>query len=178
MDTFEIQTFPAARSSFDTNLPMIKLLSLLFLLSAIANCSVGQRTLLMLEKKNKNKNAYYEVGDKISFRLDGSNRKISGEIIGFRDSVILFKEFEVSVNEISSLYIDEKTKWWLRYKIEQLSLIIGCGYLLIDVINNRELTEDTLIISGTLISVGLLAKVFIGNKIKIRGRTKLKILKL
>lgn len=132
----------------------------------------------MLQKKNKNKNAYYKPGDEISFRKKGSRRKITGEILDLRDSVIVFHGFEVRVHEISSLYIDEKTKWWLRYKIEQIGLIAGVGYMTLDLINNEEISRETLVISGTLIGVGLIGKLLIGNRIKIRGRTKLRILKI
>jgi hypothetical protein len=132
----------------------------------------------MLQKKNKNKNAYYKLGDEISFRKNESKRKITGEILDLRDSIIVFHGFEVRVDEISSLYIDEKTKWWLRYKIEQIGLIAGVGYLTLDLINNGEIGRETLVISGTLIGVGLIGKLLIGNRIKIRGRTKLRILKI
>lgn len=95
-----------------------------------------------------------------------------------KDSIIVFKGFKLNVDEISSLYIDEKTRWWLRYKVQQLSLIAGGGYLLLNLINNGEISEDDLIISGTLIGVGLIAKFLIGNRIKIKGRTKLRIVRL
>lgn len=132
----------------------------------------------MLEKKNKNKTVYYKAGDVISFKIIGNKSKTKGEIVELKDSVIVFKGYEVHINKIACLYIDEKTKWWLRYKIAQLSLIAGIGYLALDVINTGELKKETLIVSGTVIGVGLLAKLLISNKIKIRGKTKLRILKL
>lgn len=153
---------------------MVKPISLLLFLFIAHHCS-GQRTLLMLQMKNENKNAYYKVGDKISFRRGESKRRITSTILDFKDSVLVFKGFEVRVSEISSLYIDEKTKWWLRYKVEQLCLLAGGTYLLVDTLNNGEFSEDTLIISGTLIGIGILAKILIGNRIKIRGNTKLRI---
>lgn len=70
----------------------------------------------MLQKRNKNKNAYYKPGDVIAFTINGDKGKISGEILDFKDEAIIFKGFEIQVEEISSLYIDEKTRWWLRYK--------------------------------------------------------------
>ena len=156
-----------------------KLLLLLpFLLLSMACPCFCQETYLMMQKRNKNKNAYYKQGDVISFRTHASNQKVTGEIFGFKDNVIVFRGFEVGVADIASLYIDEKTRWWLRYKVEQLSLIAGCGYLLLDVINSGELNENTLAISGTLIGVGLIAKILIGNRIKIKGRTNLRILYL
>jgi hypothetical protein len=156
---------------------MIRILAFLLCL-AISHLSFAQRTFLMLQKKNRNKNAYYKPGDKISFRINGSKRKISGEIQDLKDSVIVFRGFEVKVIEISSLYIDEKTKWWLRYKIEQIGLIGGAAYLALDLINNGQVDKETMAVSGTLISVGLLGRLLIGNRIKIKGRTKLRILKL
>ena len=95
-----------------------------------------------------------------------------------KDSVIVFHGFEVRVDEISSLYIDEKTKWWLRYKVEQIGLIAGIGYLTLDFINSGQINRETLVISGVFIGVGLIGKLLIGNRIEIRGRTKLRILKL
>lgn len=152
---------------------------LLFLFVLILTChQYAQQTLLMLQKRNSNKNVFYKKGDEISFRVNESKTKVSGEIAAIQDSVIVFKGFDVKVSEISSLYIDEKTRWWLRYKIEQLAFITGGGYLLLDVINTGEFNSNTLIISGSLIGVGLIARVFIGNMIKIRGRTRLKVLEV
>lgn len=132
----------------------------------------------MLQKRNKNKNVCYRPGDDISFRLKGNKRKISGEILELTDGVIVFHGFKVQVDEISSLYIDEKTKWWLRYKIEQLGLMAGVAYLALDLLNNGQINKETVVISGTLIGVGLIGKLLIGNRIKIRGRTKLRIRKI
>ena len=157
---------------------MNRVLLALWLLLIISNISFGQRTLLMLQKKNKNKNAYYQVGDEISFRVNGNKKKISGGILDLKDSIIVFHGFEVRVDEISSLYIDEKTKWWLRYKVEQIGLIAGGGYLVLDLINTGQFNKETLVISGSLIGVGLIGKLLIGNRIKIKGRTKLRILRL
>jgi hypothetical protein len=135
-----------------------------------------QRSFLMLQKRNKNKNVFYEKGDVISFQVKGRRLKITGEIIDFKDSVIVFQGYEVKVSEIKCLYIDEKTKWWLRYKIAQLSFITGTGYLALDIINTGKLNRNTMAVSGSIIGVGLLAKLLISNKIKIRGRTKLRVL--
>lgn len=157
----------------------MKILSFAILLwFTVSNVGFGQRKFLMLQKRNKNKNAYYKVGDEISFRVIGSKERISGEILDLKDSAIIFRGFEMPVNQISNLYIDEKTKWWLRYKVEQLGLLAGGGYLIVDLINTGELNKETLIISGSLICVGIIGKLLIGNRIKIKGRTKLRIIEL
>jgi hypothetical protein len=48
--------------------------------------------------------------------------------------------------------------------------------MLLDAVNNRELNEGTLAISGSLIGLGLIFRLLIPNKIKIRRNTKLRIL--
>lgn len=145
-----------------------------FLLAVSVRC-YGQ-DLLMLYKKNRNKNAYYKPGDDLSFRIKGNKSKITGEIIGFRDSTIVFRRFEADLDQISSIYIDEKTRWWLRYKVEQMCLLAGSGYLVLDVINHGHLSKETAIISGITIGVGLLARLIIGKRIKLKGKTKLKLI--
>lgn len=157
---------------------MIRMLLTFLFCALISDMALCQNRLLMLQKRNKNKNVYYKPGEEISFRLNESKRKISGEILDLKDSVIVFHGFEVRVGEISSLYIDEKTKWWLRYKIEQIGLIAGTGYLALELINSGEIDRETVVISGTLIGAGIVGKLLIGNRIKIKGRTKLRILRL
>jgi hypothetical protein len=57
-------------------------------------------------------------------------------------------------------------------------LIGGTGYLLLDILNTGELNKETAIIGGAIIGTGLIAQILIGNKIKIRGRTRLRIVNL
>jgi hypothetical protein len=133
-------------------------------------------TILMLQKKNKNKNVYYEIGDVISFQLKDRKSKITATITGLRDSVIVFNGFEANIATIRCLYIDEKTRWWLRYKIAQLSLITGGGYVVLDALNTGKLDSHTVAVSGTIVGVGVVAKLLISNKIKMNRRTKLRIL--
>lgn len=135
-------------------------------------------TLLMLQKKNKNKSVYYEIGETISFQVKGNKSKVTGTITGFRDRVIVFNGLEVHVDSICVMYIDEKTRWWLRFKIAQLSFIAGGGYLALDAVNTGKLNDQTLAVSGSILGAGLIAKLLISNKIKIKGRTKLRILHL
>ena len=145
---------------------MIKWIFSSLLLFIITTRCCSQRTLLMLQKKNKNKIVYYQPGDIISFRIKDYKSKIEGEILGFEDSVIVFKGAKrVHVNEIASFCIDEKTKWWIRFKPAQLLLLGGSVYLIV-ILNTGELSRETLMISGVSIGAGLLAKLFITNQIK------------
>ena len=77
------------------------------------------------------------------------------------------------------MYVDKQTRTWyfLKYKYEKLLLFTGIGYLVVDGFNNKEFTKETLIISGSLIGAGLLARWLISKKIKIKGRRKLVIMR-
>ena len=118
------------------------------------------------------------MGDVISFRIKGDKKKITEPIRGVEDSLLVFKYFNLNPKEITHMYVDEKTKVWffLKYKYEKLFLFAGTGYLILDVLNTGELSEETLIISGSLITAGLLAKGLISKRIKIRGKRGLYIL--
>jgi hypothetical protein len=156
---------------------MIKLFYAFAWIFATTVTCFSQQNALMLQKKNSNKNVFYRVGDVISFNRKGDRSKITAKILDLKDSVIVFKGYEVHVKNITCLYIDHKTRWWLRFKAAQLLLLAGSGFLVLDVINTGELSKETLMISGVAIGAGLIAKVLIGNRIKINRRTKLRILK-
>lgn len=136
----------------------------------------AQHNVLLLEMPNPNKNAYYEVGDVLTFYLPGKRSRRTETILALEDSLIVFRGYTVPVSQITALHIDDKTRWWLRYKPAQLALIVGTGYILLDTVNNRELNEGTLVIGGSLIGLGLIFRLLIPNKIKIRRNTKLSIL--
>lgn len=127
--------------------------------------------------KNWYRQAHYYVDDEISFRVKGNDNKITDLIRGFEDSLIVFHYHKIPVTDITHLYVDHKTIVWypLRYKYERLLLIGGAGYLALDLLNTGQLDEGTLIISGTAIGAGLLARWLIKDYHRIRGRKRLKI---
>jgi hypothetical protein len=154
---------------------MIKFSSIFIILFSFYSWCYGQK---LLFHKNRHREALYKVGDVISFRVKNSDSKISGQIRSFEDSLIVFQNFKVNPNKITHLYVDSKTKNWyiLRYKYEKIFLISGIGYLLLDVLNTGELSKETLVISGSLVAAGLLAKWLISDRIRIKGRRKLVII--
>ncbi|HEY5824635.1 MAG TPA: hypothetical protein VIT44_09725 [Cyclobacteriaceae bacterium] len=132
--------------------------------------------------KNKNKVVYYESGDELTFTIAGHREKIKDQIKLFiGDSIIVFNQHNIDVRQIDGVYVDKKNKVWyfLKYKLSKLFLFAGTGYLLLDVINTGELSEQTLLISGSLITAGVLAKLLISKRIKVRkGGKKLRILNI
>ncbi len=131
----------------------------------------------LLFHKNRYRQALYNVGDVISFRLKGEKLKITATIRSFEDSAIVFPNFKVNPRDITHLYVDGKTKNWyiLRYKYEKMFLIAGVGYPLLELVNQGEVVEETLMIGGSLIAAGLLARWLISDRIKIKGRRRLLI---
>lgn len=155
----------------------------LILLLAVANLLViaaadAQQTLAF--RKNKNHVAYYKKGDVISYRLAGGRERITSQIEGFTDSTVVFHYGEVNPKDIRFLYVDDQTRQWFafRYKYEKLLLIAGFGYLMLDVINTGELTDDTKWMSLSMIGAGLTARFLITDRFKLKGRKRLIILDL
>jgi len=152
-----------------------------FLLAIVLLClheeGFGQKSLLF--NKNWRRQAIYKTGDVLSFQLKADPRKITDQITGFDDSLIVFKNYKINPKEITHLYVDKQTSTWyfLKYKYEKLLFFAGIGYLLIDGFNNQEFSQETLVISGSLIGAGLLARWLISKKIKIKGRRKLVIMR-
>lgn len=137
-------------------------------------CS-GQK---LLFHKNRHREAIYKEGDRISFKLKNNKSKISEQIIGFEDSLIVFQDFKINPRDVSHLYVDDKTKIWyvMRYKYEKIFLIAGIVYPLLELSNEGEVKNETLIVSGSLITAGLLAKWLISDTIKIKQQRKLLII--
>ena len=88
---------------------MLKIIPVLII--TFVFCSIGDAQRLLFHRKTF-RNAYYEVGDVISFRLKNEKIKRTGQIIGFEDDMVVFQTYEVNPNQISHLYFDEKTMIW------------------------------------------------------------------
>ncbi len=183
MMNFEVKAFADSYCAFvlraikkinATNLMKAVLLALTLFLAAYY--ATAQQSVLLLEMSNPNKNVYYEVGDQLTFYLSGKRSKRTETILALEDSLVVFREYTAPVGQITALHIDDRTRWWLRYKPAQLALIAGTGYLVLDTVNNRELNEGTLAIGGSLIGLGLVFRLLIPNKIEMRRNTKLRIL--
>lgn len=140
----------------------------------IFNSCPGQE---LLFQKNRIRHAIYKKGDVITFRIRSEKFKITDEIRGFTDSLIVFKDYSINPKEITRLYFDIKTRGWfiLRTKYSRLLLIAGAGYGLLDLLNSGEANRTTLLISGSLITAGILSKLLIPNYFRIEGKKKLVI---
>jgi len=133
---------------------------------------------LLFQKKWYRKEIY-TTGEIISFRIKGDRSKITRQILGFEDdSLIVFQDLKVNPKAISHLYVDKKTRTWyiLKYKYQALFPLLGTGFMLLEFVNTGKLSESTLIFGVSLVTAGVLAKLFISNTIKIKGKRKLMII--
>jgi hypothetical protein len=146
---------------------MLNCLTIVFLI--LVSCSCECQTLVF--QKNKFRTAHYKCGDIISFNLKGDNSKFTGQIVGFEDSLIVFKYYKISPHEITHLYVDDKTKIWfvLRYKYEKIFFIGGVAFLAADLFNTQEVSGESLTLGTALITSGFLARWLVSKKIRIRG---------
>ncbi|MEM7551485.1 MAG: hypothetical protein AAF363_17515 [Bacteroidota bacterium] len=152
--------------------------SRLFLIFAILfSCPEVFGQDLLLFQKNNHRQAKYYKGDVLKFYLKGEKSARKSEIIDFQDSLIVFKNYKLHPAEISHLHLDNQTRSWfiVRYKYDRALPIAGGAYLLADGINNG-VSEETGIISGSLVGAGLFAYILIKKRIKIKGRRKLMVI--
>ena len=149
-------------------------LTFLFLFT-LAKPGYGQE---LLFHKNRIREVFYKKGDVITFRVAGEKFKITAEIKGFADSLIVFRDFTINPREITHLYFDSKTRGWfiLRMKYSRLLIVAGAGYGLLDILNSGEVDKKTTIISGSMLAAGILTGLFIPRYFKIRGKRKLIII--
>lgn len=130
----------------------------------------------LLFHKNRHREAIYKAGDQISFRIKGNNIKYTETIIGFQDSLIVFENSKLDPAQISHLYADNKTRGWyfFRFKYQRLLPRIAILWTLTDILSGR-FRKETIVINGSLVGAGLLAKWQIGDRVKIRPAMKLLI---
>ena len=152
------------------------LLVLLLIALPLAHC-LAQQPYLLFHKSNK-REAQYFAGEVIAFRIRDNDFKVTDQIKGFSNGLVLFDGYEVNPNDFEVLYADDKTRIWFafRYKFARLTLIAGAGYLALDVLNTGEFDRNTMIISGSLIGAGLIGRLFIREKFKIKGSKKMVVI--
>lgn len=116
------------------------------------------QNIFVLEKANKKRNIKYYTGSEISLETS-TNKKFSGRITEIRDSSLIINyQNEVIVSNISRIY----RKRWGFGLLQRVSIISGVMYLSISSLNrainneNPVVSEDALIISGSLILFGIL----------------------
>lgn len=129
-------------------------------------------------QKNRHRQAVYTTGEVLTFELNGSKAKISDRIQGFEDSLLVFSSYKVNPQDITALYVDEKTKIWFifRYKYEKAFFLAGALFLPLDIVNSGQVAPQAATISGALLGASLLAHWLISDKLQIKGKRKLRVI--
>jgi hypothetical protein len=89
---------------------MMKNVFLSLSLFLAASQATAQQSVLVLQMPNPNKNAYYEVGDQLTFYLPGKRSRRTETILGLEDSLIVFRGYTVPVGQITALHIGDQTR--------------------------------------------------------------------
>lgn len=155
---------------------MKRLLTVFFFLGI--TFQVASQAFLVVESSRRFKNFKYYTGDDIMLITYSKTGIISGTITGITDSTLVLGDWdEVRLDDICEVY---RPMRGLRY-FSHAFLIGGVAYFGID-LTNRLINNDspvvpveTALISGSLITTGLLLKLFKYRKLKI-GNWKLSVI--
>ena len=138
----------------------------------------GSAQYLHFNKLNHRVYANYKVGDSIAFTLKETGDRFDGTILGFTDSTIVFKYYEFSLDEIGSIYVDEKiaSHYMFKYKVHRVLFMAGAGILLLDTFNNWEVSKRAWKTGGTLIGASLVYMLITRRRLPIDERHTLTII--
>ncbi|XOV93094.1 MAG: hypothetical protein ACFHWX_23210 [Bacteroidota bacterium] len=152
------------------------------LIILIITISPGDAQVLLFHKK-QHREAFYRVGEVLSFstRTDASRK--DSQILGFEgDTLIVFQNYTINPREVTCLYVDDKTRGWNPLRVlDKVLLIAGVGYPLLEYVNEGlihrgEPDSGTLVVGGILIGASFLPRWLISDKIRIKGGRKLVII--
>jgi hypothetical protein len=139
----------------------------------------AQDYILLLKKKNHPKNYKYRLADevKVSSVLEG--RKISGQIHQMTDSSIVVNfNTEILLEDISMVY---RERYFFKL-FSPILVIAGTGYFILDGFNrtiNRHypiITENTMMVSASIIAVGFIFKPLDTKRYRIGRNWELQML--
>jgi len=152
--------------------------TLIFLLVCICSDVSGQSTLL-LEKIGTPKKYTYQIGDFINVKTKTKHLRLKSFLWSIEDSSIMIgTHYTVRFDDIKSVRRDI----YFLNLLSKITLVVGATYITLDIvnnlINNRQVLEPTsLVISGSLIGVGLVLIPISHRNIGIGLKWKLKVLK-
>ena len=116
---------------------------------------------LQLKKRNKVIHTY-SAGDRIRFKLEGVNFYTNQMITGVTDSTIKFHLLDVAIRDIKVVKLLKRDSYGLDL-VSRMAVTAGVFFLAIDQVNQLFVQDEglgpsseTLIISGSLVSGGLL----------------------
>ncbi len=160
---------------------MIKKLSyILIIISFCTGMAANAQQYLVVQKRGTVKNYKYEVGNKISFQTNKGDFYVKGSISKMTDSTIFIDNLYNFELENIGIVLRQRRFW--KKLSKQFFISGGIAYVTIvginGVINNDSplIDEQTLIISASMVAIGLLLKPFIVKKMDVTEKWQLKVL--
>lgn len=134
---------------------------------------------LYFNKKGHRLQAKYKTGDEIGFMLKENDAPYKGQILGFTDSTIVFKNYQFGLDEIKSIKVDEKiaSNYMLKYKWHRILIMIGVGYPLIEAVNNQRINRQASFNGLLMIQAGLLIKLMLREYLPLNDKYQLTIIR-
>ena len=148
---------------------------LFLLLVPLSSSGVFAQYYLVLKNRTKIKYVF-AAGDELKFKLHGEDFYNEQMIKGFGAEKIRFHYFDLALSEVSHIKVSELRKNGLTL-LSRLAITGGVLFMVADQFNQLAImnealgpSDETLVITGTLIGTGLLLKLFQKRKFKIDGR--------
>jgi hypothetical protein len=157
-----------------------KLGYILLVICVCTGINASAQLYLVVQKRGTVKNHKYEIGNEISFQTIKGDFYINGKLSKITDSIITIDNlYDIELDNIGVVFKQRRS---LR-KISKLFFIRGgIAYTTIvginGVINNDSplIDEQTLIISASMVAIGLLMKPFYVKKMDVTEKWQLKVL--
>jgi hypothetical protein len=155
---------------------VIPVVILIFGLLSISECFAAKY--LLLKRLGRKGSIEFTDGEFIRYQLKGADSFQRSLILGFSDSTIIFRNYEVAIKDIAKIDIRKKSFGGFRWnQLGLLSILSGGLFLVIDSINN-EFTSQTAIISSSLVGGGLILALLKQRYFKISRKHKIEIINL
>ena len=137
------------------------------------------QTNLVLMKTGKVHHFYYQAGDRISYKDQKLNHKVSGKILILNDSIVeLTNAPRENISDISCIY---RTRHFFAQSAG--AGVVVLGFLLPISLINRAIqhehplvNDDILIVNGSMIAISGISALFLVRKFPIGNKWHIKVL--
>lgn len=134
---------------------------------------------LHFSKKGHRLQVKYKIGDEIGFKLKENDVPYQGQILGFTDSTIVFKNYQFSIKEIQSIRVDQKiqSNYILKYNVSRVLIMVGVGLPIIEAVNNQRINRQVTFNGMLMIQAGLLMKLMLREYLPLNEKYSLTIIR-
>lgn len=159
------------------------IIAFILLLLFTSNCIAQQFLALDVSSVTGFKRIKYYIGDEITFKLKDSNKKKTGKIVSFGDSLFQLEDKSfVNIGNIKSIHRNNAN--FVTNGLGRFCLIFGPGFLGLDTFNNlinkrKPIINDMAVKEGAaFVGGGLILKNIMKRRYNIGKRKSIKIVDL